>query len=129
MSTNDLDPGLSLFVKAALGRKARRLVLLDLRGLTDFADVFMICSGQSTRQVSAIADHVQRELKKSGIRPLSVEGVREGQWVLMDYGHIVIHIFYDPVRQFFDLEGLWADAERIDIDPIVDALGLKVETE
>lgn len=129
MIANDLDPGLTLFVKAALGRKARRLALLDLRGLTDVADVFMICSGQSNRQVSAIAEHIQRELKKSDIRPISVEGGREGQWVLMDYGHIVIHIFYDPIRQFFDLEGLWADAERIDIEPIVDALGLKVEME
>ena len=129
MTKNDLDPRLPLFVKAALGRKATGLVLLDLRDVTDVADVFMICSGRSNRQVSAIADHIQRELRDAGIRPINMEGLREGQWALLDYGHIVIHVFYEPVRQFFDLEGLWADAGRINTDPIVDALGIIVESE
>lgn len=109
------DPELRPYVAAALGRKAMELVILDVRRLSDVADVFMICSGRSNRQVSAIAEFIETELKKAGIRPISVEGVREGQWALIDYGHVVIHVFYEPVRRFYDLESLWADARRIDI--------------
>ncbi len=90
------------------------LVALDVHQLTSFADVFIICSGRSSRQVNAIAEHIKVDLKKRKIRPLSVEGVKDGQWVLLDYGHVIIHIFYDPVREFYDLEGLWVDAERIE---------------
>jgi ribosome-associated protein len=89
------------------------VVALDVRDLTSIADVFIICSGRSNRQVSAIAEHIERELRKQKIRPLSVEGAVEGQWVLMDYGSVVIHVFYESVRQFYDLEGLWSDAPRI----------------
>jgi len=111
--TNGLDPSLDLYVKAALGRKAMGLVILDVRELTSVADVFIICSGRSNRQVSAIADFIQTDLKKHGIKPLSIEGKKEGHWVLMDYGHVVIHIFYESLRNFYDLEGLWVDAKRI----------------
>jgi ribosome-associated protein len=106
---SSVDP----YVRAALGKKASGLVLLDVSKLTSVADVFIICSGKSHRQVTAIAEHIQSELKKQQIRPLSVEGVKKGHWVLLDYGHIIIHVFYDPVRSFYDLEGLWADARRI----------------
>lgn len=108
---NDLQ--LDLFVKAILGRKALDVVMLDVAGLTSLADTFIICSGRSNRQVSAIADYIRTDLKRNGLAPLSVEGLKEGHWVLMDYGHVVIHVFYDPVRSFYDLEGLWADAPRI----------------
>jgi len=108
---NDLQ--LDLFVKAVLGRKALDVVMLDVAGLTSLADTFIVCSGRSNRQVSAIAEYIRTDLKKSGLAPLSVEGLKEGHWVLMDYGHVVIHVFYDPVRSFYDLEGLWADAPRI----------------
>jgi ribosome-associated protein len=111
---------LSVYIKAALGRKAKDLMLLDVGELTSVADVFLICSGKSNRQVSAIADHIVADLKTHGIKPLSVEGMREGHWVLLDYGHIVIHVFYEPVRGVYDLEGLWADAGRIPLDDIVD---------
>jgi len=110
------DTHIDLFVKAILARKALGLVVLDVHDLTSLADYFIICSGKSNRQVSAIADHVQRELKNAGIRPLSVEGAREGHWVLLDYGYVVIHVFYEPIRQFYDLEGLWADAPRVKIE-------------
>jgi len=103
-----------LYIKAALGKKAMDLVVLDVRKLSSIADVFIICSGRSNRQVSAIAEHVQVDLKKHGIVPLSVEGKKEGHWVLLDYGHVVIHVFYEPVRSFYDLEGLWIDADRIE---------------
>ena len=107
------DPDLDLFVKAVLGRKALDVVMLDVSVLTSLADTFIICSGRSNRQVSAIGEHIRTELKKEGIVPLSIEGLKEGHWVLMDYGSVVIHVFYDPVRSFYDLEGLWADAPRI----------------
>jgi len=118
----DLGDQLKLYVQAALGRKARDLLLLDVRELTTLADVFMLCSGRSNRQVSAIADHIRRFLKDHGIRPLYVEGMKEGHWVLLDYGQVVIHVFYEPVRQFYDLESLWADARPLSIDEIIDQL-------
>jgi ribosome-associated protein len=114
------DTQLDLFVKAILGRKAIDVVMLDVEGLTSLADTFIICSGRSNRQVSAIAEFVRTDLKKSGLIPLSVEGLKEGHWVLMDYGHVVIHVFYDPVRSFYDLEGLWADAPRISTPALED---------
>jgi ribosome-associated protein len=104
---------LDLYIEAASEKKAENIVVLDLQDLTSIADAFIICSGRSNRQVNAIADVIVARLKKSKIKPLSVEGTREGHWVLLDYGHVVIHVFYEPVRQFFDLEGLWADAKRI----------------
>lgn len=104
---------LDVYVKAALGRKAHRPVLLDVRHLTSLADAFLICHGTSSRQVSAIAEHIQRDLKNQGIKALSVDGLKEGHWVLMDYGHVVIHVFFEETRRFYDLEGLWSDARRI----------------
>ena len=107
------DPELDRFVEAVLGRKAMGVVVLDVRHLTSVADFFIICSGRSNRQVTAIAEHIHTSLKASRIKPLSIEGKREGHWVLMDYGTAVIHVFYEPVRRFYDLEGLWTDARRV----------------
>jgi len=117
--TYDLDTSLTPYVRAALGRKAKKLVMLDVRGLSSVADYFIICSGRSSRQVSAIADFIQLDLKKKGIRPLSVEGKKEGHWVLLDYGHVILHVFYEPLREFYDLESLWIDAQRINIDALL----------
>lgn len=110
---NDLNHQLDIYIQAVLGKKAEAVVALDVRGLTSIADTFIICSGRSNRQVCAIADHVERFLKQQGIRPLSVEGRKEGLWVLMDYGDVIIHIFYEETRSFYDLEGLWVDAKRV----------------
>ena len=117
---NDYDPSLDLYVKAALGRKAQDLIVLDVRVLTSVADSFIICSGRSSRQVTAIAEFIQTELKKAGIKPLSVEGKKEGHWVLLDYGHVIIHVFYESVRNFYDLEGLWMDAKRIKTKSLIE---------
>ena len=119
MAQDDLEAALKLYIQAALGRKASDLLLLDVREVTSLADVFMICTGRSNRQVTAIADHIRRFLKKNGIRPLYVEGLKAGHWVLLDYGQVVIHVFYEPVRQFYDLEGLWADAPRLPVADLV----------
>ena len=111
--TEKPDPALDLYVKAVLGKKALNVVVLDVAELTSYADVFIICSGRSNRQVGAIAEFIKTDLKKHKIKPLSIEGTRDGHWVLLDYGHVIIHVFYEPVRQFYDLEGLWTDARRI----------------
>jgi ribosome-associated protein len=111
--TKTSDAELDVYVKSALGKKARNPVLLDVGHLTSLADAFLICHGTSNRQVSAIAEHIQRDLKKQGIKALSVDGLKEGHWVLMDYGHVVIHVFFESTRSFYNLEGLWSDAPRI----------------
>jgi ribosome-associated protein len=111
--SKDAVPSLDRYIEAASEKKALNLIVLDVRDLTSIADVFIICSGRSNRQVNAIADSIVAKLKKHKIKPLSIEGTGEGHWVLLDYGHVVIHVFYEPVREFFDLEGLWADAKRI----------------
>ncbi|MBW2367340.1 MAG: ribosome silencing factor [Deltaproteobacteria bacterium] len=104
---------IDIFIEVVLGRKAYDLVVLDVRKLTTIADVFVLCSGRSNRQVKAIADHVQEKMKAQGIYSLGVEGKSEGHWVLLDFGHVIIHIFYEPIREFYDLEGLWRDAGRM----------------
>lgn len=114
-------PKLDMYLQAVLGKKAEAVIALDVRGLTSIADTFIICSGRSNRQVTAIANHVERALKDNGIRPLSVEGRKEGHWVLMDYGDIIIHVFYEETRSFYDLEGLWVDAKRINAKHLEDS--------
>lgn len=117
MSNNLMpDPLLDLFIQAARGKKAMDILVLDLRGLTAITDFFIVCSGRSSRQVMAIADHIQVELKKSKIRPLGVEGIGSGHWILLDYDYVIIHVFYDPVRRFYNLEGLWSDAPVIKVE-------------
>ena len=109
----DFETRLDLFLLAVLEKKAEDVLILDVRELTSIADCFILCSGRSNRQVSAIADHIERFLKKNKIRPISVDGKNEGHWVLMDYGDILIHVFFDETRRFYDLEGLWSDARRV----------------
>ncbi|OGP87514.1 MAG: ribosome silencing factor [Deltaproteobacteria bacterium RBG_16_48_10] len=105
-----------LCVKAAIEKKAFDLVLLEMKRITFFTDYFLICSGKSDRQVQAIAQAIEEELEKEGVRPLGQEGKIEGRWILMDYEDVVVHIFLDPVRAFYDLEGLWIDAPRIELE-------------
>jgi len=111
--TKDMDPPLDLYIKAILGKKALNVVALDVAEMTSYADVFIFCSGRSNRQVIAIAEHIKTNLKKHKIKPINVEGTKDGHWVLLDYGHVIIHVFYEPIREFYDLEGLWVDAQRI----------------
>jgi len=102
-------------VNAILEKKAGRLVILKVKEISSFADYFIVCDGSSDRQVQAIAASVQEKMKKSGILPLGVEGESAGRWVLMDYADVIIHIFYQPIREFYDLERLWADVPRMEI--------------
>jgi ribosome-associated protein len=104
-----------LCVRFALEKKAYDLVLMEVAALTSIADYFLICTGRSDVQVQAIAQSVEENLERLGIRPLSIEGLPRGQWVLMDYGDVLVHIFYEPVREFYDLERLWARAPRVSL--------------
>ena len=97
-------------------RKAIDPVLMEVGRLTSFTDYFLVASGNSSRQVQAISQHMARRLREEGFKPFGIEGEQEAHWVLMDYGDVVIHIFYQPVREFYDLEGLWTEAPRVDSD-------------
>jgi len=104
-----------LCINASLEKKAKDFILLNVKEISAFADYFIICSGTSDRQVRAIASAIQEGLKKAGILPLGVEGEAAGKWVLLDYDDVIIHVFLDSVRSFYDLERLWADAPRMTI--------------
>ena len=101
--------------RAAIEKKAEHLKILELTGLSGFTDYFVICSGMSDRQVQAIADSVESAMVSADHEPLSVEGYNDGRWVLMDFGDIVVHIFLDALREYYDLESLWADAPRVKV--------------
>lgn len=101
---------------AALTKKAKKLTILRVKELSSFTDYFIICSGSSDRQVKAITDTIETELKKSGTLPLGVEGARAGRWSLIDYGDVVVHVFLEPVREFYDIERLWSDAPVMVVD-------------
>ena len=112
MAENNSRERALLLTRFALEKKAYDLVLMEVRELTSVADYFIICSGRSDRQVQSIAQGIEENLRGMGIRPHSVEGAARGQWVLMDFSDVIVHIFYQPVREFYDLEGLWGDAPR-----------------
>lgn len=97
-------------VTAADDRKAIDLKVLQLEKISDFTDYFILCSGTSERQVQAIADAIDERLRAEKVRPLHVEGYNRGQWVLLDYGDLVVHIFQEDTRRFYSLERLWGDA-------------------
>jgi ribosome-associated protein len=103
-------------VSAALTKNAYQPVLLNVNGLSSYADFILIFSGRSTRQVEAITETIQQELKARGHEPLGREGARGGQWMLLDYTDVVIHVFHHPMREFYDLEGLWSEATRVELD-------------
>jgi ribosome-associated protein len=104
-----------LCLKIIKERKAIDPVLFEVGKLVSITDYFLIASGNSSRQVQAIARHLQRRMREQGFRPDGIEGEQEGHWVLMDYGDVVIHLFYQPIREFYDLEGLWIEAPRMDL--------------
>ena len=104
-----------LCLKIIRERKAIDPVLFEVGKLVSITDYFLIASGNSSRQVQAIARHLQKRMREQGFRPDGIEGEQEGHWVLMDYGDVVIHLFYQPIREFYDLEGLWIEAPRMDL--------------
>lgn len=104
-----------LCVRHALEKKAYDLVVMDVRLVSSLADYFVICTGRSDTQVQAIGESIEVNLARLGVRPLTMEGLPAGQWVLLDYGDVVVHIFLEAVRSFYDLERLWARAPRLQL--------------
>ena len=102
-------------VKAAFDKKATNVVVLDLRKTPAFTDFFVLCSGQNARQVKAIADAVEDAMRAAKIRPAHIEGYDRAEWVLMDYFNFIVHVFAPQTREFYSLERLWGDAERIEV--------------
>ena len=112
----ELDEELQLAIRCASDKKAANMVALDLRPVASFTEFFVICSAANQRQVQAIADEISEQLKKQlKHSPVRVEGYNAAEWVLMDYGDFVFHIFANEAREFYDLERLWRDATKVDI--------------
>jgi ribosome-associated protein len=107
-----------IICQAALDNKAENLIALDVRKISDFADYFVIMSGTSTRHVAGLADAIDREIGSKRMMSGNTEGLSEGNWVLLDYNDIIIHIFHADTRQYYDLEGLWHDAPRLDLSAL-----------
>lgn len=112
----DALPVAELAAKAALDKKAEDVVILDVRGLTTYADYIVVATGTSDRQVMAIADGVEEKMREAGHRSIGTEGYARGHWVLIDFADVVVHVFYEEARSFYDVEGLWADAKRIPME-------------
>jgi ribosome-associated protein len=98
---------------AAIDKKGENVRILDLRGISGFTDYFVITSAMSERQVTAIAGAIIDALAKEGLKPVSSEGLTDGRWVLIDFGDLIIHIFLDPLRDYYGLETLWGSAPRV----------------
>lgn len=102
-------------MRAAESKKASDIKVLDLTGVTSFTDYFVLCNGANTRQCQAISDQIAFELKEHGELPHSIEGYNQAEWILLDYGDFLIHVFSPQARSYYDLERLWRSAKNIDI--------------
>jgi ribosome-associated protein len=100
---------------AALDKKAVGLEILDVAGRVDYADFLVIMTGRSDRHTQALAQGIEEALKNVGVRPMAVEGLPHGNWVLLDFGDVVVHVFQDEARQLYDIEGLWLDVHRLPV--------------
>jgi ribosome-associated protein len=118
-----------LCAKVGVAHKAEEPVILDVTEMASFTDYFVILSGRSTRHVQAVAEHIEKALQEQQLKLLGVEGLTEGQWVLVDAGDVIVHIFYHPVRSLYDLEGLWAEARYVGLTGIRGNRGTLTESE
>jgi ribosome-associated protein len=112
MTTETLRPDLRTAIDAALDKQAGNVTLLDLTGQSAFTDYFLLCTGYSTPQVRAICDEIEEKLKLGGLRPLHREGRDNAEWLLLDYGRFIVHVFTERLREYYDLERLWRNARR-----------------
>jgi len=112
----ELPSELARAAELALDRKALELLVLDLRGISNATDWFFLLSGTSDTHVKSIAEHIIDELKREGVRPAHVEGLRAGRWVLLDYIDFVVHVFHPSARDYYQLERLWGDAPALSIE-------------
>jgi len=113
ITKRNLPLDVKLSVKASQAKKGEELAVLDLRGIASFTDFFIIMHGNSTRQNTAIYENIELELKKKDIYPLSIEGKEHGEWILMDYGSFIVHVFSKRARDYYALEKLWGDAPKL----------------
>ena len=114
-SKKKLTGDIAKAVRAALDKKAIDVVVLDLRHTPAFTDFFLLCSGTNTRQVQAIADAIEEALHAAKVKPSHVEGYNRAEWILMDFFSFIVHVFTPQTRDFYSLERLWGDAERIEV--------------
>jgi ribosome-associated protein len=113
-----------LLTRFALDKKACDLVVLDVHEYTSIADYFIVCSGRSDRQVQSIAQGVEENAAEEGFRPFAVEGAQRGHWALIDFSDVIVHVFYEPVREFYDLDGLWGHAPKAKLpEPVARLVG------
>lgn len=119
-----MDEAIKLAVKALDSRKAMDIEILHVGGLTVMADYFVICSGSSGTQIRTLGDEVEYQLKEQlDLMPLHREGSAASNWVLLDYGYFIVHVFHRDARDFYKLEHLWADADRVDPESLIDHEG------
>lgn len=111
---NSLDKAFAA-TEAALEKKAHDLIILEVEHLSSVADYFIIATGRSDVQVQAIVRGIEERMRRDDVRPLSIEGLPHAHWVVMDYGDIVIHVFFEPTREFYRLERNWADAREVEL--------------
>ena len=112
----EVDPEVQLAVRCAADKKALDIRVLDLRQIASFTEYFVVASGANQRQVQAIADEITEQLKKQRTsRPSRIEGYNSGEWVLLDFGDFIVHVFDKDAREFYDLERLWRDAQKVDL--------------
>src|SRR4029077_11774416 len=115
MKKSELKQQVAAAIQACLEKKAEELSILEMeKGSGAFTDYFVLCSGTNPRQVQAIADEVELQLKKMDLRPTHVEGYNQAEWVLIDYVDFVVHVFSEKARKFYDLERLWKSAKRLE---------------
>jgi ribosome-associated protein len=103
-----------LCAEVATAHKAEKPLICEVGEVVGYSDYFVICSGRSTRHVQALAEHIEAALAQRRVKPMGVEGLAEGHWVLLDLNDVIVHIFYHPMRAFYDLEGLWWEARQIE---------------
>ena len=106
---------LKKYLIPAFERKAKSIIAIDVKKFTSYTDTLVIIEGSSQRQVTGIAEHLIKSLKGQKIKTIGVEGVKEGEWALLDFGDVIIHVFESEKKSFYDIEGLWADAPRINL--------------
>lgn len=112
----ELDETVKLAITCAGEKKAFDIVAIDLREIASFTEFFIIASGSNTRQVQAISDEISEQLKKQlNQRVIRIEGYQSGEWILLDYGDFIVHIFEQKAREFYDLERLWRDAKKVEL--------------
>jgi ribosome-associated protein len=115
----EAHPVLCKTIQAAINTKADALSILNVMGQTSYCDWFVLCNGTNSRQIQAIANNILDVLKgELDVQPLGVEGLRQGRWILIDLGDIIVHIFDEPMRGYYDLDGLWLDAKKVSLEEL-----------